>query len=156
MSYARFVNVVVTSTQAVLDPDGTHNLRPGHAFARDAPLTPYEYTGIGWIQVGTWSPLALVLSMPSGVVDSLADQKAQPDEDRVDQVARWLQAIVDTGSGQKGLPPATLDRPRMIVGPDVVVPSLTETGPRICMPFLFDTGGLVVELSRAASPSDAE
>ncbi len=148
------INALIVQTGAVLNAHSPFHADPGQPYAREAPLTPYEFSAAIGLDLDGEHRLEFLLSAPAVVLDALADIE-EPDLDaRAAALAQRAHAIVDRARSACGVR-GTVEVPRIVVGTDVHLPWLSAAGRRLCMPWSTEVGGFVVESSISSPPAPA-
>jgi len=147
------IHTLLRETCAVVLGEG-NAATPGSPYAREAPLTPYEYSAAVTIELADGGRLEYLLSMPAAVIDDLAtlterstpeisDERMSALAKRAAEVARRAIAATPDAAGAWAAPP------QVVVGSDVVLACLCVGGRRICLPLETDAGLFVVEAGLA-------
>lgn len=140
------INALLQQTSAVVFGADRDNVAPGQPYAREAPLTPYEYSASVTIGLRDEARLEYLLSMPAAVLDALVSLEAPEPEARAAALAECAGEIVRraiAAASPDG--EARSERPQIVVGCDVVLPCLRTGGRRVCMPWETGVGVFVVE-----------
>lgn len=138
------LNAILGQVPEVMWFQGRLGPSAGRPYARDAPLTPFEYTGVVTFRLADDGAYELLLSCPCAVVDEVGGLIMATRQDREGVIADRVRAIA-TRAGSQVSSVVAIEPPRVVVGADVVLPSLQRADQRICMPWQTQTGRFVIE-----------
>lgn len=137
----QLINALLQATSKVIADSGPCAAAPGQPYARESPVSPFEFNAAITISTEEGKKLEFLLSCPAEVLDAIAGIEGASEDQRLEAMAERARAIADHAA--QGA--CVVEKPRVFVGADVMLDTLRSARRRICMPWVTPGGQFVTE-----------